>query len=504
MSSLLYTVHWFLYSAIAFIHPGHLRFTMVYVHPACYILLPVTGWLGESWLGRYRAIIFGLLMSAVTVLVVQVGFLCLQANCTTVPVYMLTIVGLVIGTLGFGSLYTIMLPFSLDQMIGASADELSVAVQWYYWGFNVALAISGVLDCVCIPNQLRFLDILSVVLLTLGSLSLSAVLIMDCLYHKWLDTHNKTGNPIKLIFQVLNYTRKNKYPRLRSALTYIDEEHPSRIDFGKHKFGGPFTEEEVEDVKTVYRLTPLLVAAFGVSFSLEMNDQLGLHTIVTTKTTFMCIQNLKHTVFYVTPVILIPFYRFILYPLVHKYVPSILKIMGSGLFLCLLVTVVELNVLSIGHFYSNTSHCIFDDLTVTGTLPIPLYWVLIIDFVNGVGVVLVMCSLFELVIAQTPNRMRGIMMGVVIVMLGFGTLGNTMFAKIFQQLQAASPSCVFYYYLVLSLLLLLILIVFVILAKRYKLREREKHINIQAIVEEHYERYFDQEEEYMREAAHRD
>ena len=111
-----------------------------------------------------------------------------------------------------------------------------------------------------------------------------------------------------------------------------------------------------------------------------------------------------------------------------------------------MVTVVELNVLSIGHFYSNTSHCIFDDLTVTGTLPIPLYWVLIIDFVNGVGVVLVMCSLFELVIAQTPNRMRGIMMGVVIVMLGFGTLGNTMFAKIFQQLQAASPSCVFYYY----------------------------------------------------------
>ena len=125
------------------------------------------------------------------------------------------------------------------------------------------------------------------------------------------------------------------------------------------------------------------------------------------------------------------------------------------------------------------------------------------DKTFGVGVVLVMCSLFELVIAQTPNRMRGIMMGVVIVMLGFGTLGNTMFAKIFQQLQAASPSCVFYYYLVLSLLLLLILIVFVILAKRYKLREREKHINIQAIVEEHYERYFDQEEEYMREAAHR-
>ena len=39
----------------------------------------------------------------------------------------------------------------------------------------------------------------------------------------------------------------------------------------------------------------------------------------------------------------------------------------------------------------------------------------------------------------------------------------------------------------------------VILAKCYKLRERDRHINIQAIAEEHYERYFDQEEEYMRE-----
>ena len=38
-------------------------------------------------------------------------------------------------------------------------------------------------------------------------------------------------------------------------------------------------------------------------------------------------------------------------------------------------------------------------------------------------------------------------------------------------------------------------------AKRYKLRERERHVNIQAIVEEHYEKYLHQEEEYMREAA---
>ena len=64
-----------------------------------------------------------------------------------------------------------------------------------------------------------------------------------------------------------------------------------------------------------------------------------------------------------------------------------------------------------------------------------------------------------------------------------------------------TPSCGFYYYLVLSILIMLSLVLFIIAAKRYKLRERERHVNIQAIAEEHYERYLDQEEEYMREAA---
>ena len=288
-------------------------------------------------------------------------------------------------------------------------------------------------------------------------------------------------------------------------MTYIDEEHPSRIDFGKHKFGGPFTEEEVEDVKTVFRLTPfLLVSVFGVYMSIEFYDQLSLHAISTTKRNFYCFQSLKYTGYHASAVGLIPVYRFILHPLIGKFIPSMLKIMAAGLCLCIAVTVIELNILSISHFYSNASHCIFNDLTVTGTIPIPLYWVLIIDLVNGVGVALVLCSLFEFVIAQTPNRMRGIMMGLMITNIGIGTISTFFFSKIFQQFQTASPSCVFYYYLVLSLLLLLILIVFVILAKRYKLRERERHVNTHTIVEEHYERYYEQKEEYKKTVVHND
>ena len=52
-------------------------------------------------------------------------------------------------------------------------------------------------------------------------------------------------------------------------------------------------------------------------------------------------------------------------------------------------------------------------------------------------------------------------------------------------------------WVVLSLLMLLMLVIYAILANHYKLRKRDRHINIHAIVE----RYFEQKEEYMRDIA---
>ena len=503
LSALLYAVHWFVYYSIKISLPAadHLHFWLDCAHYALWVLLPVTGWVAESWLGRYRAIFVGLLLSTVTVLILQVVFVLLNIDMDQIPAFVLAIGSLVFGIFGIGGIYTIMLPFTLDQMIGASAEELSATVHWYFWGFNISLLTREILPYVL--TQLHYNTVTtSVVFLTLGSSSLSAVLVMDCLCHKWLDTDDKTGNPIKLIYEVLNYARKNKYPRLRSAFTYIDEEQPLRLDFGKRKFGGPFTEEEVEDVRTLFRLIPLLVfTIIGPFLTLEFYDQLGLHAIsVTTNQTLEFVSNLKSTTYYTASLFLIPVYRFILYPLIGKYIPSMLEMIGAGISLCLLSVLINLAVESVlGHFYSNASHCTFHDMATTGTIPIPLYWVLIIELVNGVGAAMTVCSLFEFVMAQTPNRMRGVMMGLVITVIGFGVLGTVIHSQIFKisQLQTATPSCVFYYYLVLSLLMLLILVVYVVLAKHYKLRERERHLNVNVVVEEHYTRYLDKEEEYM-------
>ena len=100
---------------------------------------------------------------------------------------------------------------------------------------------------------------------------------------------------------------------------------------------------------------------------------------------------------------------------------------------------------------------------------------MIIDAVNGVGNLFVFCCSFEFMMAQSPNRMSGNMIGLSLTVLGTGGLRNDILATILRYFPTATPSCVFYYYLVLSLLMLLILVVYVVLAKHYKMREREIH-----------------------------
>ena len=71
------------------------------------------------------------------------------------------------------------------------------------------------------------------------------------MFNHWLVKEPVTQNPFRLVYSVVRYAIKHKHPeQRRSAFTFCEDERPSRIDFGKIKFGGPFTTEQVEDVKT--------------------------------------------------------------------------------------------------------------------------------------------------------------------------------------------------------------------------------------------------------------
>ena len=88
MSGLLYVTHWFLYSSITLSLPDHFKGVLDYIHVALWVLLPVTGWVAESSLGRYRAIVVGLVLSSIAILTVQVAFVMLKFDWTPIPAVM--------------------------------------------------------------------------------------------------------------------------------------------------------------------------------------------------------------------------------------------------------------------------------------------------------------------------------------------------------------------------------------------------------------------------------
>ena len=104
----------------------------------------------------------------------------------------------------------------------------------------------------------------------------------------------------------------------------------------------------------------------------------------------------------------------------------------------------------------------------------------------------------EFTVAQSPVDMRGVMVGLwYATSCGLGFLVGTMLKFPFDCVSQYICTS-FYYYITKSVLVLIILIVFVILAKHYKYCVRENEVNIVQIVDDHYQRYMEQEEQYNR------
>ena len=379
-----------------------------------------------------------------------------------------------------------MLPFLTDQIIGATSDELSAVVRWYYWTKYVSLGLSDLISHFLTTqgNNLEMVYVSSTVSL---AILLAMIIISDCLCQQWLDRTHKVTNPIKLIIQVLNYTRKHRYPERRSAFTYIDEEQPTRMDYGKEKFGGPFTEEEVEDVKTVLRLLPLVIC---LSFSLTA--LIGAPTLYILNGDDVQVWVSKHIIMdWLPPVLLIPLYQLLLYQCFHSFGPSMLKCIGLGLFIWtlgyFLILVLELVGVIVSDDVQRYLSCA--TIAIDPGDYIEWYWLFDPTLLYCIGRSISDVLLYEFIIAQSPDKMKGLIIGisfacrglVSIISYGFGFVQFT-----------------FCFDFSILLFVVVLFVVFLVLSKRYTLRERNREINIQAIVEEHYERYLDQEEEYMK------
>ena len=286
-----------------------------------------------------------------------------------------------------------------DQVIGSSSDELTAVLHWHNFGPIIVSAIATFMSFLkTIP--------LMVPLLVVCIVCVAAVLVSHNLFSHYLETTPvNTVNPVKLIVRVLCYARKHKYPENRSALTYWEEEAPSRIDLGKDKYGGPFTEEEVEDVKTVFRLI-LLVIVCTLASGFYAENIVGLRFQV-----YGCeYPNNVDFIFSVSYIFIIFLHQFLIYPCFYKYIPSMLKRIGIGLALIVLLNILYTGLAVIGYYhFGQMFHCLtaYDDNIST----LHHQWMIFSNIADAGLWYMYNVVLVEFILAQCPKSMRGTMIG---------------------------------------------------------------------------------------------
>ena len=220
----------------------------------------------DIYLGRYKVIQYGMRLLWIAVItsniIIALQYYVVKNAATSSILTVFT----TIGVARSAGIIVNSLQFGIDQLTDASSSEITSYISWYTWNFILA-STTGAIFTNCLMHYISMSYFVLPLSCTLSILS-------DCCFKHWLVKEPVTTNPLKLIYQVLKYAMKNKYPRLRSAFTYWEDKPYSRIDLGKSKYGGPFTIEQVEDVKTFFRI--LAISAICTPMFILFS---GLHTL---------------------------------------------------------------------------------------------------------------------------------------------------------------------------------------------------------------------------------
>ena len=495
-----------------------------------YLLYPVYGLIAEVYVSNYRIIrvSFGvLLLSSLATLVTDVLY-SVEYNghntCGTISV----ITAFLLGIMGLGMYESNAIQFGMDQMIEASSEQLSSYIHWYFWCAHIGPLLVFFVSCsiLLFPTGIHFkvpkhgkdyFIVLITMVCTMISflLMLVNVLLLFC-WKRFFHIEQITRNPLKIIYKVLQYSYQHKYPERRSAFTYWENDIPSRINLGKEKYGGPFTYEQVEDVKTVFRLLLLMVSVFGFhlsgdgySLSNYIINTMGCPPLIP----FMFIVMNPQYMSLLVVSLSIPLYKIFKKSIIfHKigFTWSLLSRLKTGLFISLLyeallcgygLIIPDNNRMDCipSHHHGDTLlvWCLESNLKViqnsTDTIGLcttsstsSVIYLSIIPFVlKGLAYLLVFMTMLEFICAQCPNAMKGLLIGLWYSFLFINySIVNTL--DIWLQRIEQTPWSI--YHGVKGGLIFLSLCLFTVACRRYQYRERNEIVGEQNIIEEVYER----------------
>ena len=253
----------------------------------------------------------------------------------------------------------------------------------------------------------------------------------------------------------------------------------SRMDLGKMKYGGPFTTEQVEDVKTILRLLAITVSFcfVGLSFYFPIATDINVHIYIGSThcdSSFLLNSPVKYSLLGTLT------YEFFVYPLVRNKLPSILKRIGVVSLMIITVSFVCF-ILKLAHFLSHSS-----ETTTEWTVYIIYY-----STSGLLGQVLLTLGL-EFMCAQSPYNMRGLLISLVApLVIVSATIGAALGSFITNKIDSICTKSWCSLVLISARIAFCLFgfLLFCVVARWYKRRVRDEDYSPQRVVEEVYDRY---------------
>ena len=435
---------------------------------------PIFGWLADIFLGHYRVSKIGMILLFVTSVFQTILLIVHQ----TVVFPHDVLIGLIVVLKCAGylclALRLVSLPqVGLDQMPDSPISKITSFISWYVASIFCGIWVSDAsfnVGVSCIGKHF-FGIIWSLFPVTCMCL----VLISDfTLASKWLIVEPKSPKSLKTIYYVLKFAAKHKAPLNRSALTYWEEAIPSRIDLGKSRYGGPFTTEQVEDVKTLFKILTLTLPMWmcviacrmygNALFLLDANpvfvDNATCKSAVLTYFTY----SWDMWCFLITVL-----FEFAMYPLIGHRIPSSVWRIGAAAFIVLVVNIL----------------CLFPSI-FNLTVPMP------VAYGHSVGkaflVLLLLTSSMEFVCAQSPHNMRALLLGYIWCIHFFSYATSMLILKL--KTPSTSSGLVMIHSVVATQLSSFGFVLYCLVARWYKRRVRDDDIiTPHQWAEDYYDRY---------------
>ena len=485
----------------------------VIVAVAFLCLAPLASFVADVKCGRFKTLLFSTYVLLLSNTVISIGLSGLTILIAFHGyLYVLFLALAFAGSMAFlsGMVFFLanIVQFGIDQLRDAPTRYSIAFLYAVYWCERL---VNLLVLCMILPGQDEIIDrnhqfhrpdkIRSIIVVTLSGISIVLSIAAVTAVHKkkhWFSTEHSSTNPYLLVWRVLKFAAQHRKPIRRSAFTYCETGYPSRLDFGKQRYGGPFTTEQAEDVKTLFNILKVLLCLAPVFFL----ENCTIHRYH--KHFFQPFKSWQQQIFedgIISEALAVVFIPLLTKCLLGRLCPNMFKRMGFSIACLLLIFSLHTLYGAVGNdssvkpndfiMYCKSSNDTANIEDYNNSLLLTFDSILLLEnvirFMYGA---LLYVAVWEFICCQSPQHMKGLLFGIFYAVRAFNQLLADFTMLVSSRiLPWDNATCNRTLYLVNICLAVLLLITFAVVSRKYRYRKRDDICNIYQYAENYYSNY---------------